>query len=268
VRGPSLLLTIVLLAACADDGGGGTGPSTDPDALVGVTWRADDPTLAALAPDAPDTAVVSLVFADGQVGGRSACNSYFGGYVADDRGSLSFDALGGTEMACEEPLMILETAYLSALGAVTSFSVTPTSSAVTLELVGPDTTLGFFEEVPPEPLPLIGTAWILDSVYAGDAVSSTIAGTETTMILGDDGSLSGSAGCNTYSGTYTLDVDALTVGPLATTKMACADDVMAQEAAFLTAMEGVATSSIEGSRLTLFDGSGAPLLAFIGSATA
>jgi heat shock protein HslJ len=270
MRGAALLvLTMFVLPACADEGVVGSGArSTDPADLVGVVWRLDDPSMAALADDVPDTAVVSLGFADGQASGRSACNSYVGGYTAEDDGSLSFDAIGGTEMACEAPLMSLESVYLSALGAVTSFSITSSPSGSTLELVGEEGTLSFFEEVPPQPLPLVGTTWTLDSVYAGDAVSSTIAGTRTTMVLADDGSLSGSAGCNTYSGTYTLDGDALTVGALATTKMACADDVMAQEAAFLAGMQGVAASSIEGSRLTLADGSGAPLLGFIGSDTA
>ena len=223
--------------------------------------------MARLADDVPDTAVISLGFADGQVSGRSACNSYFGGYTADDDGALSFDALGGTEMACEEPLMSLEAAYLSALASVTSFSVSSFASGDSLELAGPDVTLAFFEEVPPERLPLVGTDWELDSVFSGDAVSSTIAGTRVTMTLADDGSVSGSGGCNTYSGTSTRDGDALSFGPLASTKMACADDVMAQESAFLEAMALVGELSIEGTRLTLGVRSGAPLLGFVGAAT-
>jgi heat shock protein HslJ len=48
--------------------------------------------------------------------------------------------------------------------------------------------------------------------------------------------------------------------------MACADDVMAQESAFLASMEQVASFAIEGSQLTLADGSGALLLGFDGTA--
>jgi heat shock protein HslJ len=48
--------------------------------------------------------------------------------------------------------------------------------------------------------------------------------------------------------------------------MACADDVMAQESAFLASMQDVATFVIEGSQLTLSDGSGALLLGFDGAA--
>ena len=55
-------------------------------------------------------------------------------------------------------------------------------------------------------------------------------------------------------------------GPILSTKMACADDVMAQESAFLASMEQVASFAIEGSRLTLANGSGALLLGFDGTA--
>lgn len=255
-----LALAILVLPACADEGGGSDGPSTDPDDLTGVTWRLDDATLKELASPDAGPVVVSLVFADGQVSGTSGCNSYFGTYEADDDGSLSIGALGGTEMACEEPLMTLESAYLAALGGVVGFSVD--GGVLTLE--GADVRLGFFEEIPPEPLPLVGTTWSLDSVYQGDAVSSTIAGTDVTLTMGDDGAASGSGGCNRYHGIYTADGDALSFGPLASTKMACAEDVMAQEAAFFDAMARVASTTIEGERLTLLDASGAPLLGLVG----
>jgi heat shock protein HslJ len=266
MRGVALLaLTILIVPACADGrGGGAAAPSTDADALVGVTWRLDDATLTVLAPDAPDTAAVTLAFADGQVSGTSGCNRYFGSYEASDDGVLSIGGLGGTEMACEEPLMALESAYLGALEGVERFSVG--DHALTLR--GVDLELAFFEEIPPQPLPLVGTDWTLDSVFQGDAVSSTIAGSEVTMTLADDGSVSGSAGCNTYRGSYAADGDELSFGPLVSTKMACAGDLMVQEVAFLDAMTRVASSAIEGTSLTLLDPSGAPLLGFVGSATA
>jgi heat shock protein HslJ len=255
-------LSLLVLPACADEGGGGSGgASTDPDALVGVVWRLDDPSIAALADDVPDTAVVSLEFADGSVSGRSACNSYFGDYTADDDGSMSFGALGGTEMACEEPLMALEAAYLSALGEVTGFSLD--GGALTLR--GGEAPLTFFEEVPPAPLPLVGTTWSLTSIYTGDAVSSTISESEATMTLTQDGSVAGAASCNRFHGTYTTDGDRLSFSELASTKMLCPDDIMNQETIFLGAMAAVEGFAIEGSSLTVTDGANAPLLGFVGA---
>jgi heat shock protein HslJ len=260
MRGAALLaLAILVLPACADEGGGSGGPSTDPEDLTEATWRLEDATLEELAPGAPDATVASLAFADGQVSGTSGCNSYFGTYEAHDDGRLSIGALGGTEMACEEPLMALESAYLAALGGVERFTVDDAS----LTLDG-EVRLVFFEEVPPEPLPLVGTTWDLASIYAGDTVSSVVAGSQLTMALADDGSVSGTAGCDTYMGTYALDGASLSFGPLASTRMTCSEDLMAQEASFLDAMSRVESTAIEGTGLTLLDASGEPLLDFVG----
>lgn len=61
---------------------------------------------------------------------------------------------------------------------------------------------------------------------------------EAPNLYFDDGPpqrVSGSTGCNRLSGSYSLSGDGLKFGPLATTKMACADG-MAQEQAFLAVL--------------------------------
>jgi heat shock protein HslJ len=256
----SLALISLVLVACADTGDGtGTGTGTDPDDLVGVVWVLDDASIARLVDEAPTGAQVTLTFEEGQVHGTAACNSYGGSYDAGDDGSLSFEGFAVTEMACEPPLMTLESAYLEVLGGVTGFEVD-----ATLRLTNGGATLSFSREVPPEPLPLERTAWTLSSVYSGDAVTSVMSGTEVTALFGDDGSVSGSGGCNRFSGTYMVDGDALSLSPLASTKMACADHVMAEERVFLDGMGRVASFTIDGAQLTLLDGSEAPLLGFDG----
>jgi len=157
--------------------------------------------------------------------------------------------------------MTLEGAYLEALGTVTGFAVDGK-----LTLHGDEIDLTFDEEVSLVALPLVGTTWTLTTIASGDAVSSVLNGTDVTAVFTADATVSGSAGCNRYSGSYTWTGDQLSFSPLATTKMACADDVMAQESAFLASMEQVASLAIEGSQLTLADGSGALLLGFDGTA--
>ena len=98
----------------------------------------------------------TLAFEDGQASGRAACNSYGGAYDAGDDGSLSFEGFAVTEMACEPPLMTLESAYLEALGRSPASSVDGTAAAL-----GDGTDLTFDEEVPPVALPLVGTTWTL-----------------------------------------------------------------------------------------------------------
>ena len=256
----SLTLGTLALVACADPGGGSS-TGTDPEALVGHQWTLDASSMASLAGEEPAGAIVTIAFEDGQASGRAACNSYGGAYDAGDDGSLSFESFAVTAMACEEPLMSLESAYLEALGAVTGFGVDGK-----LTLNGDEIDLTFDEEVSPVALPLVGTTWTLTTIASGDAVSSVLNGTDVTAVFTADATVSGSAGCNRYSGSYTWTGDQLSFSPLATTKMACADDVMAQESAFLASMEQVASLAIEGSQLTLADGSGALLLGFDGTA--
>jgi len=52
--------------------------------------------------------------ADGQVSGHGGCNRFFGTYELAN-GALQIGALGSTRMACAEPAMSFELAFLEAL---------------------------------------------------------------------------------------------------------------------------------------------------------
>lgn len=98
--------------------------------------------------------------------------------------------------------------------------------------------------------PLADTSWQMTD-YADPNVttgmSTVLLAATPTAIFGADGTISGSGGCNSYSGTYQVDGDALTIpGPLTTTMMMCDEAVMAQETVFLTNLQAVAG-------FTLFD---------------
>jgi heat shock protein HslJ len=66
---------------------------------------------------------VTLLFADGQVSGKSACNRYSAGVEQGDAPSaLKIGPAMGTRMACPGGLMDVEQQYLEALSQVTGFS--------------------------------------------------------------------------------------------------------------------------------------------------
>ena len=56
---------------------------------------------------------------------------------------------------------------------------------------------------------------------------------------------------------FTTEGDTLEIGPLATTRKACAEDVNAQETAYLAALEASTTFTIRGTTLELRDDDGA-----------
>jgi len=65
------------------------------------------------------------------------------------------------------------------------------------------------------------------------------------------GRVSGSAGCNRFSGTYELSGNSLRFGPLATTRMACPPEIMAVEDAMLKALAGELAWSLQDGTLVL-----------------
>jgi hypothetical protein len=62
---------------------------------------------------------------------------------------------------------------------------------------------------------LAGTSWTLTDLDSGG-----VTGTAPTLELTET-DVSGTGGCNTFSGTYTTDGDTISFGPLASTMMAC-----------------------------------------------
>ncbi len=65
------------------------------------------------------------------------------------------------------------------------------------------------------------------------------------------GRLSGNAGCNDYTGSYTVDGSKLTIGQIATTMKACGPAETAVETAYLAALGRVATYSVGSGTLDL-----------------
>ena len=88
---------------------------------------------------------------------------------------------------------------------------------------------------------LAGTSWTLLSIGGAPVVE----GSGPHITFGADGHASGSTGCNSMSGDYTTDGAALTFGPMATTRMACEEPLMAQESAVLETLTGVSGWEID-----------------------
>jgi heat shock protein HslJ len=105
---------------------------------------------------------------------------------------------------------------------------------------------------------------MLTTIIDGDAASSVPAGVDQpTLRIGDDGTAEIFAGCNRGRAevdiTTTDEGEALRVGPVRLTKMACSDDAMAVEATVLSVLEAQPTFTISADRgltLTAPDGTG------------
>ena len=66
----------------------------------------------------------------------------------------------------------------------------------------------------------------------------------------------GNAGCNRFFGTYSQNDGTISVNPLATTRMACAHDVMLKEHDFLVTLESAKQVEMDANMLILKNASG------------
>jgi heat shock protein HslJ len=261
MRHLSIVLAIgavaVLTAACSATGGASAPPAGGTGGTIeGVSWRLTKlPSGGALA-DVPQGVVADARFAGGRVTGSGGCNSFTGPAMVSGA-SIQVGPLASTEMACEGAAGDVEQVYLANLIATTSFTAT-TDTLTMFDASG--TEILVYAAGPANPLE---GDWNVTGYNNGkEAVVSPIVGTELTATFTAD-HVSGSAGCNQYNGSYTLDGDTVTIGPLASTMMACEQDVMDQEAAFLTALQTPGLGvEVNGANVTLRDASGATQVVF------
>lgn len=108
---------------------------------------------------------------------------------------------------------------------------------------------------------LEGPTWTLVS-YAADGDQLPVPdGVEATATFAD-GTVQGSSGCNSFNGSYELDGDGLTFGPLASTLMACEPPQSDVEAAVFAGLDATTSYRLEDGTLMLLDEAGAELLEY------
>jgi heat shock protein HslJ len=99
---------------------------------------------------------------------------------------------------------------------------------------------------------LDNSAWVLASLPGQRLVSDAIA-----TVRFEDGRVSGSDGCNRYSMPFTVDGQAIQIGPRGpSTLMACPEETMAQAEAFLAALTSSRGFRYSAEALELVDGEG------------
>ncbi|HEX5827592.1 MAG TPA: META domain-containing protein [Candidatus Limnocylindrales bacterium] len=106
-----------------------------------------------------------------------------------------------------------------------------------------------------------GPAWKLTSVTT-DGTSTPVPDGVFVDARFRDGMVSGSSGCNAYTGEATISGATIKVGPLAGTRIACEPPASDIETAYLAALESAATFTATADELTIFDGSGSAVLAY------
>ncbi|MBI5964660.1 MAG: META domain-containing protein [Chloroflexi bacterium] len=79
---------------------------------------------------------------------------------------------------------------------------------------------------------------------------------ETSLTFESDGTLGGRVGCNSFSGDYKVDGNAVTFGAIAATEMACDEPIMQQESAVFKVFIDSGTFKMNGNTLTILSADG------------
>jgi len=262
--------------------------------LTGVNWQwisLTDPAAGTTTINDP-TRYTILFNADGSASIKADCNQVAATYTSDGS-SISITLGPSTLAACAEDSR--DQQYLAALGnaAVYFFD----SGDLFIDLAADGGTMQFSTGAAPAPAaptatpegtpaatpqatpdaespvsPALGLTFNLVSYGPQGAEQSLIEGTSITAVFSTE-TVSGSAGCNDYTGQVTPVEDYFTIGPVAVTQQSCAEPagVMEQEQAYLAALQGTSGyqwqqddaggSVVTGARLlyVLADGTGGVL---------
>jgi heat shock protein HslJ len=192
-------------------------------------------------------------FGDGILEGYGGCSRFVGRYVQDAVGARAI-AIGRLEIdrrLCDPMQRLAESRTLEVLQAVSSYSVTVdiltmSGSGGTLRFRAADAMPG---AAPPSAAPaatapsssLVGTRWkgVVDGADEGT----------TPWLEFAEGRVQGYTGCNMLSGPWHMEANQLRIGPLATTKRACAGPGGEIERRLLSAMNELAHVARQGDRL-------------------
>jgi heat shock protein HslJ len=238
----------------------------DPADLLGTAWR-----LASLnGRNLIEGSTVTLaIHNEHQVSGQAGCRDYVAGYEASgDDISFTFLAMIEADCPLDDALLEQEGRYTTILGWATDYRLldaqmeilTERGEVLTFDRIPVD------HEASLEAAPWTLTAFIEDKVVEEMPVplpmpTDRLADTEITATF-EDGTVSGTAGCNTYSAAYAVDGSFLRLETLAATEIACTAPagIMEQEQRYLHFLRDVVTYRVHDNQLWLETGDGRALV--------
>lgn len=143
---------------------------------------------------------------------------------------------------------------------VAGWAVTLIASSIGISSIGIMAALPVMAQRPLAEIPLqmaqvpsLTGDWRLVNMTAGNLPTPMVP-PQITALTAEfaDGRITGSGGCNRFMGGYEAQGEQLTIGPLASTFMACEPPIMDQESRYLTALQGAQRYEVNEQGLTVF----------------
>ncbi len=105
---------------------------------------------------------------------------------------------------------------------------------------------------------ILGATWLAEDIKGQGVIDNL----QTTLAVSREGTVSGLAGCNRFTGAPTIEGQAISFGPMAVTRMACLPAVDEQEHRFLEALGETSTYRFEGGYLLFLNAEGEEIIRF------
>jgi putative lipoprotein len=93
--------------------------------------------------------------------------------------------------------------------------------------------------------------WTLVSYGSLEELTPAVADSNAALTFGDDGTVSGSGGCNSLGGEYKVNGNQIAFGEITSTLMACEELRMAQESFVTQVLSGTAQFEVTDETLTI-----------------
>lgn len=255
IRRLAALAAVVLLVTACSTAAGAADETADGSGgeLQTTRWVLRSYASAGALTIVPNDQYADAHFFSQRLTGFGGCNDYDAVYRNGGR-LLIIGLLAEARVSCGEAADAFETTYIDLLLRSRWYNV----RGDTLTIRGTDGTVVLvFDAAPANPL--LGPWVVVGYATVPGTLVAPLAGSDLTAVFRLR-NVAGSAGCNTYDGPYTTNGNLARIGPLATTRLACAEDIMAQETAFLAALQGVGRVEPRGTTLQLQDLSGRALV--------
>ena len=114
----------------------------------------------------------------------------------------------------------------------------------------------------PNPPPVVDASPLAGPVWVAIEIATRPVLTEATLLVQPDGAVSGTSGCNSFAGQSLTIGDAIAFDDMASTRMACADPQMQQEARYFQALTAATRYQLSGESLRLLDAGGTTLVLY------
>lgn len=246
----ALIAVALLVTACSSANAGDETADGSGGELGATQWVLRSYDVNGTLTVVPDTLFVDANFISNRVSGTAGCNQYDALYRTGGR-MLTVGFMTTTARICDDASNALEQAYIANLTTSRFYNV----NGRTLTIRNGNLQVILVYDAAPNN-PLLGDWLILSYNNGQGAVTTPVPDSNPTATFGLR-RLSGTTGCNSFQGDYTLNGDAIVIGPLARTQMACPDALMAQEQAIVTAFQGVGRVVYRGSQVDLDNLTGA-----------